>query len=97
MLKWLTKHKAPRIPDTWQTFEIGRVVCRWTRPDGKERVYLIARQDGDFSKGSEYFSEDEHEMCWVSLDADGIYSSEAIAVREIHGAFSWSRDVKRED
>jgi hypothetical protein len=97
MLKWLTKQRTPRIPNTWATFEIGRVVCRWTHPDGKQRAYLVARNDGGFSCGSEYFSEDRQEMCWIQQDADGVYGSEEIAVREIHGSFSWSRDVAREN
>ena len=96
MFKWLSKKPRP-IPDAWATFEIGRVVCRWTHPNGKERVYLIARHDGDFSCGSEYFSDDRQEMCWIRRDAGSVFGSEEIAVREIHGLFSWSRDVARED
>jgi hypothetical protein len=92
MFKWFKK-RIPSIPNTWATFEIGHVVCRWTRPDGKERVYLIARRDGDFSCGNEYFSEDENEMCWISQGAGSVFASEEIAVREIHGLFPWAREV----
>jgi hypothetical protein len=98
MLKWFTKRLTPSIPDTWETFELGHVVCRWTHPDGKQRVYLIARHDGGFSCGSEYFSEEENEMCWIPQGSAGsVYGSEEIAVREIHGSFPWSRDVIREE
>jgi hypothetical protein len=97
MFKWLTKRQTRKIPDTWATFEIGRVVCRWTHTDGKERVYLIARHDGDFSIGSEDFSDDPHEWCWIHRGAGGVYASEEIGVREIYGAFAWSREVLREE
>ena len=77
---------------------MGSVVCRWTSPDGKERVYLFARREGGFSSGSEYFSDAEFEHCWIPAGISGsIYGSEEIAVREIHAAIPWSREVKRED
>ena len=98
MITWFTKRRTKSIPDAWQTFELGRVVCRWTHPDGKQRVYLIARHDGGFACGSEYYSDDEFEHCWVRQGSEGsFYGSEEIAAREIHGSFPWSRDVIRED
>jgi hypothetical protein len=90
--------KAKRDPNAWSRFVMGSAVCRWTSPDSKERVYLIARHDGGFCSGSEYFSDAEFEHCWCPVGAGGsIYGSEEIAVREIHAAFPWSKDVKRED
>ena len=77
---------------------MGTVRCRWTHSDGKQRVYLIARHDGGFCYGSEHFSDDRSELCWIPEGAGGsIFGSEEIAVREIHADFPWSRDVKRED
>jgi len=77
---------------------MGAAVCRWTHADGKQRVYLIARNDGCFSCGSEHFSDDEFEKCWIPEGAGGsIFASEAIAVREIGFLFPWSRDVAREE
>ena len=77
---------------------MGTVRCRWTHSDGKRRVYLIARHDGAFSYGCEYFSDDRAEICWMPEGAGGsIFASEEIAVKEIHASFPWSRDVKREN
>src|SRR5215469_6679466 len=97
MFKWFTKRTKP-IPNTWTSFTLGIARCVWTHPSGKERADLIARPDGSFCCGSEYFSEDPSEMCWVPLGAGGsIFGSEGIAVKEIHALFPWSRDVKCED
>ena len=96
MFKSFTKAKPN--PDRWPKYVMGSPVCRWTSSDGKERVYLVARNDGGFTSGSEYFSDAEFEHCWCPVGTSGsIYGSEEIAVREIHAAFPWSRDVKRED
>jgi hypothetical protein len=52
------------VSDEWPIFIHGNVaVSRWTHPDGRGRVYLIARGDGLFSRWSERFSTDEDEMC----------------------------------
>jgi hypothetical protein len=73
-------------------------VCRWTHPDGKHRVYLIARRDGLFGRWGEHFSDEEFEMCWIQDDTGGsFYDSEETAVTEIHVAYPWSRDVAREE
>jgi hypothetical protein len=98
MIKWFTNRRPKKIPDIWQIFEIGNVVCRWTHPDGKERVYMIARHDGGFACGSEDYSDDEFEHCWIRRGSEGsFYGSEEIAVREIHGSFPWARNVIREE
>ena len=98
MITWFTKRRTKGIPNTWQTFEIGRVACRWTHPNGKQRVYLIARHDEGFACGSEYYSDDEFEHCWIRQGSEGgFYGSEEIAAREIHGLFPWSREVIREE
>jgi hypothetical protein len=47
---------------------------------------------------SQFFSDEEFERCWIQENAGGsFYDSEEVAVREIHAAFPWSRDIKRED
>ena len=90
--------KAKRDPNSWLKVVMGSPICRWTSSDGKHRVYLIARHDGGFMPFSQYFSDEEFEHCWIQEHAGGsFYDSEEIAVREIHAAFPWSRDVKRED
>lgn len=89
---------AESKPDKWLRFVMGSPLCRWTSPDGKERVYLIARHDGGFGSGSEYFSDDKSEMCWMPIGAGGsIYSSEEIAVREIQISYPWLKQVAREN
>ena len=99
MLNWLKRYKPEvNIPNTWAKFVIGAAVGRWTHADGKHRVYLIARNDGGFSCGSEHFSDDESEKCWIPEGAGGsIFASEEIAVREIGFLYPWSRDVAREE
>jgi hypothetical protein len=99
MFLWFKKQrKAESIPTTWSRFVMGAAVCRWTHPDGKQRIYMVARNDGGFECGSEYYSDDEHEHCWIPQGSGGsIYGSEEIAVKEIHSSFPWSRDVARED
>ena len=90
--------KEKRDLNRWLKFVSGSAVCRWTSPDGKERVYLIARRGGGFSSGGEYFSDAEHEHCWLPIGASGgIYDSEEIAIREIQSNYPWARDVKREN
>jgi hypothetical protein len=90
---------SDKVSDTWPIFIHGNVaVSRWTHPDGKRRVYLIARGDGLFSRCSEHFSNDEFEMCWISDDVGAsVYDSEETAVREIHSTYPWSREVVREE
>jgi hypothetical protein len=90
--------KAKPDPDRWLRIASGSAVSRWTSQDRKHRVYLIARHDGGFSCYSEFFSDEEFEHCWIQERAGGsFYDSEEIALREIHAAFPWSRDVTRED
>jgi len=86
-----------QVPDTWPLFIHGHVAtARWTHLDGKHRVYLIARSDGLFSHSGEYFTDDPNEMCWTPDNVHaGLYDSEQIAVKEIHAAYPWSRDVPR--
>lgn len=61
-------------------------------------MYLIARHDGGFSSYSQYFSDAEFEHRWIQEHAGGsFYDSEEIALREIHGDFPWSREVRREE
>jgi hypothetical protein len=90
---------SEKISDDWPILIFGHVaVSRWTHPDGKQRVYLIARGDGLFGRWSEHFSDDEDEMCWTPDDLGAsLYDSEETAVREIHSASPWSREVPRED
>ena len=99
MLNWLRTRKAMReIPDTWPRYTMGKAVCRWTHPGGKQRVYLIARADGLFCYGSMFFSEAEFERCWIPEGTGGsFFDSEETAVREVHSAWPWSRTVPRED
>lgn len=100
MLKFRTMFELHRNqdPDRWLRFVTGSAVCRWTSPDGKQRVYLVARNDGMFSSASEYFSGAEFEHCWASNGiTGGIYDSENTAIREIQAAFPWSREVEREN
>jgi hypothetical protein len=93
-----SRTKAKLDPNRWLRFVIGSAVCRWTSSDGKQRVYLIGRSDGGFSCASEYFSDNEFERCWLSAGVDGsIFASEEIAVREIHAAYPWLRDARREE
>jgi hypothetical protein len=93
-----SRTKAKPDSNRWLRFVIGSPVCRWTSSDGKERVYLIARHDGSFSYGREYFSDEEFEHCWISVGAGGsIFASEEIALREIYALYPWSRDVTREN
>ena len=69
----------------------------WTHPGGKHRVFLVARQDGRFSKHSQVFSDDEFEMCWIQEDVGGsFYDSEDTAVAEIHASFPWSSELEPE-
>jgi peptide methionine sulfoxide reductase MsrB len=81
----LHKNKAKQqIPNTWPSFIQGVATARWMHPDGKHRVYLIARSDGLFSHSGEYFTDDPNEMCWTPDNVHaGLYDSEQIAVREI--------------
>jgi len=100
MFSWRkTKPAKMKVADSSPKFVDGKVaVCRWTHPEGKRRVYLIARKDGLFGRWSEFFSDAEFEMCWIQDDASGsFYDSEETAVSEIHSAYPWSRDVVRED
>ena len=85
-------------PSAWPTFVDGkRAICRWIHPDGKRRVFLLSRSDGLFARWSEYFSEEEFEMCWVADDMGGsFYDSQETAVREIHFAYPWSVAVPLE-
>lgn len=72
-------------------------IARWTDPKGERRVYLIARSDGLFSFWGEYFSNDPEEMCWLPENVrGGKYDSEETAVKEIHAAYPWSRNLLRE-
>ena len=72
-----------------------RAVTVWIHPDGKRRVFLIARPDGLFGRWSEYFSEDQFEMCWVADDMGGsFYDSYSTAVREIHGSYPWTTSIQ---
>lgn len=96
MLFGRTKPKPD--PDRWLKINLGSPVCRWTSSDRKHRVYLIVRHGGGFMPFSESFSDEEFEHCWIQEHAGGsFYDSEEIAVREIHGAFPWSREVIREN
>ena len=62
MFKRVKSNKVGRkAQDSWPRFTMGRAVCRWTDPDGKHRVYLIAREDGVFCYVSMYFSDAEFE------------------------------------
>jgi hypothetical protein len=50
-----------------------------------------------FGRWSEYFSEDEFEMCWVADDMGGsFYDSQDTAVREIHSAYPWAASIRPE-
>ena len=77
---------------------MGRAVCRWTDPDGKHRVYLIAREDGVFCYVSMYFSDAEFEHCWLPEGTGGsFFDSRETAVREIESGWPWSRTVSPEE
>src|ERR1035438_7515105 len=98
MLSWLKrkpKRTEARVTDRWPKFIDSLVaVCRWTHPQGKQRVYLIARGDGLFGRWSEFFSDAEQEMCWIQSATGGsFYDTEETAVSEIHSAYPWSREV----
>jgi hypothetical protein len=98
-MSWFTKkHTPPKIPSIWPSFVDGKEpIRRWTHPDGKRRVFLIARRDGMFGRWSEYFSEEEFEMCWVPDDRGGsFYDSQDAAVSEIHSAYPWAAAVRPE-
>jgi hypothetical protein len=91
--------KSPKeMPDTWPKYVTGRAICRWTHPDGKERIYLIARTDGWYSLGGMQFSDAEFERCWIPQGEGGsFFDCEETAVREIHAEWPWSRSVNREN
>jgi hypothetical protein len=102
MNSWFRKKKAevkPREQTAWPSFvNDNRAIARWTRPDGKARVYLVARSDGAFDMSTEIWSDDDYELCWIPEGTGGsFYDSEERAIREIHAAYAWSRDVQRED
>jgi hypothetical protein len=98
MFKRSKKHKTPGpIPGSWPRFGAGVAKRRWTHPSGKERVYLISRHDGLFVYASEYFSDAEFEHCWIPEGVGkSFFDSEPTAVRELHVAYPWSRDVSPE-
>ena len=98
---WPFKKKMmwpPKRSDAWPRLVGGnRIIACWTHPVGKHRVFLVARQDGRFSKHSQFFSEDEFEMNWIQEDVGGsFYDSENNAVREINALFPWSKEVEPE-
>ncbi len=99
MFKWLKSRKAGKgIPDTWPRYAMGRAICRWTHPGGKQRVYLIARQDGMFCFGSTFFSDAEFENCWIPEGTGGsFFDSRETAIREIHSGWAWSRTAPPEE
>ncbi len=84
--------------DAWPEFVDSKsAIACWMHPDRRQRVFLIKRQDGAFSKWSEYFRDDEFEMCWMQDDSGGsFYDSEETATQEIYGAYPWSRGVEPE-
>ena len=99
MLQWFKRKQKPEsIPTGWSRFTAGAGRYRWTHPDGKHRAYLIARTDGLFSCGSEYYSDAEYEHCWIPERVGGsLYDLEETATRELFLMFPWARDVQRED
>jgi hypothetical protein len=88
-----------QISDSWPIFFHGHVaIARWMHPDGKHRVYLIARSDGLFIHSGERFLDDPNEMCWTCDNVHtGLYASEQIAVREIEAIYPWTCGVPLEE
>lgn len=86
------------MPDSWPSFVDGRVaLARWVHPNGKNRVFLIRRGDGRFSKYSEQFSEEEFEMCWLPDERGGsLYDSIETAERNVVLEYPWTGEVKKE-
>jgi hypothetical protein len=98
---WPFKKKTKWLPertDAWPWYVNGkRSLACWTDQECKHRIFLIERPDGNFEIVSEFFSEDEYEMCWLLTDrGNSICDSEETAVREIHGRFPWTINVEPE-
>lgn len=100
---WPFKNKnkekwPPERSDAWPRYINGlEAIACWTNQEKTKRVFLIKKSDGTFSYDSQYFSDDEFEMCWI-LDGIGksIYDSKEIAEKEIHGNFPWTKNIKPE-
>jgi len=96
---WFSRRKWDgKIPDAWPVFVDGRkLLARWIHPDGKSRVFLVARSDGLFSKCSERFSEEEFEWCWLPDErGGGLYDTAQTAEKNIRLEYPWVAQVKKE-
>ena len=93
------RHLRLSMIDDWPIFLHGHVaIARWTHPDGKHRVHLVARSDGLFSHSGEYFTDDPNEMCWTPDNVHtGLYASGQIALTEIEANYLWTRSVLLEE
>ena len=92
------RNRGKEAPDTWPQYTMGKAICRWTHPSGKQRVYLIARADGLFCHGSMCFSDEEFEHCWIPEGTGGsFFDSRETAIREIQSSWPWSQTVSAEE
>ena len=98
MFSWLKKGGSQPVPDKWPRFSDGKeAISRWTHPDGKQRVYLIFRPDGMFSRWSEHYSDSEFEHCWISDDRGGsFFDSKATARKEVLSTYPWAQTAQEE-
>ncbi len=93
-----TMQRPPEPSDAWPVFvnSMWAIAC-WTHSDRTRRVFLIQRKDETFGRWSEYFSDYKLDMCWIQEYAGGsFYGSEAIAIREIHDTYPWTKEVEPE-
>ena len=93
-----TLEYLPERSDAWPVFVDSKTaIACWMHPDRMQRVFLIKRHDGTFSRWSENFSDHKLEMCWMQDDAGGsFYDSEETATQEIHSTYPWTEGVEPE-
>ena len=96
--KKISNSCPPEKSEEWPKFDSGmQPIACWTNPDQTQRVFLIVRQDGLFSRWEEGFSDDEFIFGWNrSGIGTSFYDSEETAIREIRISCPWSRDIEPE-
>lgn len=99
MFSWQKKKsQSEAVPDRWPKFSAGnKAIARWTHKDGRQRVYLLVRADGMFSRWGEHYSDEEFEHCWIPDDRGGsFFDSKETAKKEILSAYPWAQAAREE-
>jgi hypothetical protein len=62
------------------------------RPDGKARLFILARDDGLFRFVAESEQEEDGDIFWAPSDWSGLYDSAERAEQEARSMIPWLRD-----